>query len=104
MGILRREELLERLSNILNSVKTHDFQLVELEPHAKDGGVFVHFKYNASETDNAVENIQNSIREEVSKHGGIPSWSGWCKGDVWVVKGTPWKEVGGSPHFGEMTR
>lgn len=85
---------MERLSTILKSVKTHSFELVELEPHIKDGGVFVRFKYSAGEPGEALETIEKSVREEAEKRGGIPSWTGLAsRGDVWLVKGTPWREV-----------
>ncbi|KAF7974077.1 hypothetical protein HWV62_13499 [Athelia sp. TMB] len=93
IGIFHQEELLARLSAILKSVKTHEFEVVELEPHIKDGGVFVHFKYNAGEQREALETIEKSVREEAEKHGGIPSWTGLTNpGEVWLVKGTPWRE------------
>ena len=86
-------------------MKTHGFEVVELEPHIKDGGVFVHFKYNAGEQGEALETIEKSVREEAEKQGGIPSWTGLTKrGDVWLVKGTPWREVRACTIAGPLTR
>lgn len=93
IGIFREETLLTRLSNILSSVKIHDFQVVSLEPHQKDGGVFVQFTYNTGEPASALKSLQKTLREEAGKRGGMPSWIGMAKGDAWLVKGTPWKEV-----------
>ncbi|EGO21697.1 hypothetical protein SERLADRAFT_362954 [Serpula lacrymans var. lacrymans S7.9] len=92
IGIFREETLLERLEALLSSVKTHDFQVLFLEPHAKDGGVFVHFNYNASDPENALVSIENDLKQEALKHGGIPSWTGLGRGNIWLVKGRPWRE------------
>ena len=51
------------------------------------------FKYNASDPVSALDAIQKSVREAAVKHGGIPSWIELSKGDVWLVRGTPWREV-----------
>ncbi|EIW60623.1 uncharacterized protein TRAVEDRAFT_57812 [Trametes versicolor FP-101664 SS1] len=92
IGYAREETLLERLRGLLSPVKTHDFQVVSLEPHGKDGGVFVKFKYKASDSENALQTILQNIRENVHSHGGVPSWCGLPAGEVWLVKGTPWRE------------
>ncbi len=97
IGYAREDTLLERLRSLLSPVKTHDFQVVSLEPHGKDGGVFVKFKYKASDSDNALQTILHNIRENVHSHGGVPSWCGLPAGEVWLVKGTPWREV--CPHL-----
>ncbi|KIM87636.1 hypothetical protein PILCRDRAFT_815213 [Piloderma croceum F 1598] len=92
IGIFREEILLERLSSLLSFVKTHNFEVVSLETHQKDGGVFVRFKYSAVDSVSALDAIQKSAREAASKHGGIPSWIELSKGNVWLVRGTPWRE------------
>jgi hypothetical protein len=71
----------------------HNFEIVSLEPHHKDGGVFARFKYSASDPVSALDAIQKSLREAVAKHGGIPSWIEFARGNVWLVRGTPWREV-----------
>jgi hypothetical protein len=94
IGIFREEALLDRLSSLLSSVRTHNFETVSLEPHQKDGGVFVRFKYEtAGDSLPALGVIQKSVREAAAKHGGIPSWIEWSRGNVWLVRGSPWREV-----------
>lgn len=88
---------MESLKSILASVKTHDFRVVSLEPHVKDGGVFVKFQYSAGEPQSALETIASDLRDNVAHHGGIPSWSGLSSGNVWLVKGRPWREVAEIP-------
>lgn len=95
IGVLREETLLERLHKILDSVKAQDFHVVSLEPHPKDGGVFVKFQYrNQDGSDAALNAILQELKESTAKHGGIPSWIGLPTGSAWLVKGKPWKEVG----------
>jgi hypothetical protein len=83
---------LERLHERLETVKTHDFRVLELQPHQKDGGVFVRFAYNA-DNQNALETLQGDLRLEANKHGGLPSWSGLDHCNIWLVKGRPFVEV-----------
>ncbi|KAG5645040.1 hypothetical protein DXG03_007219 [Asterophora parasitica] len=92
IGILREEHLLGALRARLDSVKTYDFQVLSLEPHQKDGGVFVRFSYSASDPVAALKTIESQLTEEAEKHGGLPSWIGLTRGGVWLVKGTPWRE------------
>ncbi|KAH9901129.1 RNA12 protein-domain-containing protein [Cubamyces lactineus] len=92
IGYAREETLLERLRTLLSRVKAHDFQVVSLEPHGKDGGVFVKFKYNAQDRDGALQSILQDLRKSVHSHGGVPSWCGLPTGEVWLVKGKPWRE------------
>ncbi|KAJ8482266.1 hypothetical protein ONZ51_g5474 [Trametes cubensis] len=87
IGYAREETLLERLRSLLSRVKSHEFQVVSLEPHGKDGGVFVKFKYSAQERDSALQSILHELRESVHSHGGVPSWCGLSTGEVWLVKG-----------------
>ncbi|KAI0362726.1 exonuclease [Trametes cingulata] len=92
IGYAREESLLQRLRSLLSTVKTHDFQIVSLEPHSKDGGVFVKFTYSAKQKDAALDSILQSLRQSVHSRGGVPSWAGLPSGEVWLVKGTPWRE------------
>ena len=93
IGYAREDTLLERLRSLLSKVNTHGFEIVSLQPHIKDGGVFVKFRYSATDTDAAQETIVDNLRKHVHSHGGVPSWFGLPQGEVWLVKGTPWREV-----------
>lgn len=84
---------MERLHERLKTVKTHDFHILELQPHQKDGGVFVRFAYNPRDDQNALEALQKDLRLEADKHGGLPSWSGLNYCSIWLVKGSPFVEV-----------
>ncbi|KAI9067059.1 hypothetical protein FKP32DRAFT_1664487 [Trametes sanguinea] len=92
IGYAREETLLSRLRSLLSRVKSHDFQIVSVEPHGKDGGVFVKFKYNSKEDESALQSLLHDLRETVHSHGGVPSWCGLPTGEVWLVKGKPWRE------------
>jgi hypothetical protein len=93
IGIFREESLLSALKSRLETVRAHDFDVLSLESHQKDGGVFVRFSYSASDPEGALNTIESKVREEAAKRGGLPSWLGLGGGNVWVVKGTPWREV-----------
>ncbi len=88
----------------------HNFKPLELQPHPKDGGVFVRFSYDAGATSNdtqadlnidegrTLETLENDLREEVNKHGPLPSWLGPLDihsniRSLWLVKGVPWREA-----------
>ncbi|RDB21358.1 Mitochondrial escape protein 2 [Hypsizygus marmoreus] len=93
IGIFRQESLLTALKSRLESVKAHNFTVLTLESHLKDGGVFVRFSYDASDPNKALKTIEAQLKEEAAKHGGLPSWLGGINGgSIWVVKGTPWRE------------
>ncbi|KAF9459344.1 RNA12 protein-domain-containing protein [Collybia nuda] len=92
IGVFREESLLSALKSRLESVKAHNFNILSLEPHQKDGGVFVRFSYTASDPECALNTIESKVREETTKHGALPSWLGIGGGNVWLVKGTPWRE------------
>ncbi|KAG2149305.1 RNA12 protein-domain-containing protein [Suillus clintonianus] len=92
IGILREESLLERLRERLETVKTHEFHVHELQPYLKDGGVFVRFTYTARDHQNALEMLQTDLQLEATKHGGLPSWSGLNYCNIWLVKGEPFLE------------
>ena len=85
--------MLGEIQDLLSSVKTHDFQSLSVEPHVKDGGIFVRFSYTAGNSQTPLDDILKDLRSQVKKRGGVPSWSGRPKGEVWLVKGRPWREV-----------
>ena len=86
---MRQEELLDDLRSHLDKIKAHDFQLLKIEPYRKDGGVFVKFSYSPPAEGQC---LQTDIREDAAKHGPLPNWVHIPKGDIWVVKGSPWLE------------
>ena len=51
------------------------------------------FRYCAGDPVPALKAIQKSAREAAAKNGGIPSWMELARGDIWLVRGTPWREV-----------
>lgn len=111
IGIFRSDTLLDKLNYILNQVHTHNFRPLALEPHNKEGGVFVRFQYSLDKPDDrtssddlqrALETIQHDLREQTAKQGGVPNWCGLDSGNIWLVKGYPWREV--SPLFTHRTR
>ena len=93
VGYAREENLLERLRDLLSHVDTHGFQVQSLEPHNKDGGVFIKFTYKTAGSESTLQEILGSLRESIHSRGGVPSWVGLPSGDVWLVQGTPWREV-----------
>ncbi|KAI6151037.1 RNA12 protein-domain-containing protein [Pisolithus tinctorius] len=93
IGILREETLLDNLETRLSAVKTHGFKVLSLEPYPKDGGVFVRFSYISRESESAtMDTIESDLKDEIDRHGGMPSWLGLSQGSVWLVKGRPWRE------------
>ena len=78
---------------MLESIKAHDFQIVSIEPQLKDGGVFIKFSYSAGDPESALDTIMTDLRRTVDEEGGVPSWTGVNTGNVWLVKGKPWREV-----------
>ncbi|KAK0228223.1 RNA12 protein-domain-containing protein [Armillaria fumosa] len=91
IGFLREDGLVQSLRDRLSSVNVHGFRITSLEPHPKDGGVFVRFAYKA-DSENALESIEQDLKHKVQDHGGLPSWLGMSSGNVWMVKGIPWNE------------
>lgn len=94
-GQLREEDLLEHLSDVLSGVKTHDLRIVAIEPHQKDGGVFIKYEYLSppgSDGKKQVDDIIRDLRSNVQKKGGVPTWLGLPRGNIWEVKGRPWRE------------
>ena len=92
-GHLRQERLLATLSELISQVHTHGFKPVFIERIVKDGGVFVHFEYIPSQSEDVLSNIQSDLRSHVQSQGGVPSSAGLCRGNIWVVQGQPWREV-----------
>lgn len=100
IGILRQEHLLSILQTRLEQLSSvYDFKPLELEPQRKDGGVFVRFSYTPSPSKTLPDGgdplsaLQSALNEEANKHGGLPTWMGVGSGKLWVVRGSPWKEV-----------
>ncbi|KDQ33744.1 hypothetical protein PLEOSDRAFT_1033437 [Pleurotus ostreatus PC15] len=99
---LRQDMLLSELKDKLSRVQAHKFTILELEPHLKDGGVFVHFKYalpdrgeedlNTPQERRVLHEIERLLNEEAENAGGLPSWNGIRRGNVWLVQGSPWRE------------
>ena len=67
----------------------------------KDGGAFVKFKYmepaNVQDSDEPLEtpSFEGEIRKQVHDLGGVETWTGNKGGDIWLVRGKPWREVCG---------
>ncbi|KAI0060858.1 hypothetical protein BV25DRAFT_1839423 [Artomyces pyxidatus] len=91
-GRFRQEFVLESLTELISAVHSHDFKPLSFEPHEKDGGVYVRFEYTPSDNANVLLEIEYDIRTYVQSKGGIPSSAGLRRGDVWLVKGSPWRE------------
>lgn len=91
-GKLRQESLLDSLGNLISTVHTHGFNPISVEPHVKDGGVFVLFEYNPSQSEDVLSTIQSDLRNHVHSNGGVPSSAGIRRGNIWVVQGRPWRE------------
>jgi hypothetical protein len=91
IGVLRQEDLLIALQSRFDCLSSvNNFHPIEFQPQRKDGGVFVRFSYISEDEPSKIE---SSLREELAKHGALPSWLGLGHGTIWLVKGTPWKEV-----------
>ncbi|KIM49011.1 hypothetical protein M413DRAFT_438171 [Hebeloma cylindrosporum] len=95
IGILRQETLLNVLQTRLEQLSSvYDFKPLELQPQRKDGGVFVRFSYSPPYTPDG-DNwsaLQTTLGEEIRKHGPLPTWLGVGSGELWIVRGSPWKE------------
>jgi hypothetical protein len=118
IGLLRQEHVLSCLNSRLEQLSSvRDFKPLEMQPYPKDGGVFVRFSYtSASPTsvpshdahaDSPLEEIdglhaiERELKEEVNKHGPLPSWLGSFglnlrPSTLWLVRGVPWLEVNSS--------
>ncbi|KAF5391771.1 hypothetical protein D9757_001714 [Collybiopsis confluens] len=74
----QQESLVNNLKERFSTVTTHDMQVTNVDPHLKDGGVFVHFKYKATTQDDeiALKNIEESLKTRLKERGGITTWVG----------------------------
>ncbi|KAI0256515.1 RNA12 protein-domain-containing protein [Lactifluus subvellereus] len=91
-GKLRQEHLLDTLSEHISAVHTHGFKPISIEPHVKDGGIFVLFEYIPSQSEDVLQAIQSDLRNHFRSKGGVPSSAGIRRGNIWVVRGQPWRE------------
>jgi hypothetical protein len=92
------ERTVEALKLRLSNIKAHSFNVVDVRPYHKDGGVFVGFEFNASDPEAALETIKAEIKEEAKKLGGLPSWLDGVGAHFWLVEGEPWIEVNMGPN------
>jgi len=93
IGYLREDTLLTSVQRRLSAIKTHGFSVTSVEPHHKDGGVFVRFNYTASDEEGTLAAIEADVKQSIAERGGIQTWTGLRGGNAWLVKGKPWKEV-----------
>jgi hypothetical protein len=92
-GKLRQEYLIDTLSEHISKVHTHGFNPISIEPHEKDGGIFVLFEYTSPQSEDVLQAIQSDLRNHFQSRGGVPSSAGIRRGNIWVVRGQPWREV-----------
>jgi hypothetical protein len=92
IGYFFEDQLLRSLRTRLSDVKTHGLEITSIEAHQKEGGVFINFSYSAQDEQAALKEIEKDLNAEAGKKGGAPSWC-FRPGKVWLVQGTPWKEV-----------
>ena len=60
----------------------------------KEGGLFVRYRYqDLDDNGTAASVIEEQLRTSLADQGGIPSWANLDRGEVWAVKGNPWREV-----------
>lgn len=78
---------------MFKDVNKYGFRIISLEPQEKDGGVFIKFKYDSDNANVALEEIVSDLRDTAEQRGGVPSWVGLTRGNIWLVKGSPWREV-----------
>ncbi|KAG8884079.1 mitochondrial escape protein 2 [Tulasnella sp. 331] len=68
-----------RMKDLFSQIKLYNFNVVNVDPTPKDGGVFVNFTFTpkgdtlASKT---VDEIEAALRVKIDKDGGIPTWYG----------------------------
>jgi hypothetical protein len=55
--------------------------------------VYVKFEYSAEDNEAGLQAIEKDLREEILRKGGVPNWIGVGRGNIWLVKGTLWREV-----------
>lgn len=79
---------------MLSTSGVSNFSLVSLEPQMKEGGLFVRYRYqDLDDNGTAASVIEEQLRTSLADQGGIPSWANLDRGEVWAVKGNPWREV-----------
>lgn len=93
IAITRHDYVLHKLKSRLNALTIHHFQVLSLEPYMKDGGIFVQFQYSAAEPQQALDEIQRALANDIEQRGRFVSWLGFGRGNGSMVKGSPWKEV-----------
>jgi hypothetical protein len=108
------------LKQTLDKINTHGFRVESIEPRyaqglccqnvmlmkrrpyrIKDGGAFVKFKYTKRAEEAKAEgekpterpSLEADIKKQVKDAGGIRTWLGNATGEVWLVRGKPWREV-----------
>ncbi|THV08025.1 hypothetical protein K435DRAFT_825312 [Dendrothele bispora CBS 962.96] len=91
IGNLRAEPLLTSLKQSLSAVKEQNFQVLSLDPHPKDGGVFVRFEYD-SDSEEALRRIREAIEKQLTNNAQVTSWWSRRLNKVWTVRGNPWPE------------
>ncbi|KAG8978336.1 mitochondrial escape protein 2, partial [Tulasnella sp. 427] len=83
------------IKDIFSKVNLYDFKVLNVEATPKDGGVFVNFGFNPPPNLNskdAVKAIEDELRREINRRGGISAWHELGKADFHRVKGRPWNE------------
>lgn len=94
IGIIRQDHLTEVIRSMLSTSGVPNFSLISLEPHLKEGGLFVRYRYQDFDGGETAANvIEEHLRTSLADQGGIPSWANLDRSDVWAVKGNPWREV-----------
>ena len=72
IGIFREEYLLQKLRNILESISTHSFRVLSIEPQHKDGGVFIKFAYQ-EQSQSVLADIDNDLHVVRDAKCGFPT-------------------------------
>ncbi|KAG8833407.1 mitochondrial escape protein 2 [Serendipita sp. 399] len=90
--------VISSLEETLNQITLPGFRVEKLESRIKDGGAFVKFKYmqvtkkNGDEQPLDTPSLEDELKRQIHALGGIRTWIGNHAGDVWLVRGKPWKE------------
>ncbi|KIY67682.1 exonuclease [Cylindrobasidium torrendii FP15055 ss-10] len=90
VGFFLQDSLVQKVESTLSAYKSHGFKVESIEPHQKDGGVFVKFSYVASEQVDA-QTIERELQQALQRKS-MPTWLGTPGGRPWLVKGGPWIE------------
>ncbi|EJT98381.1 hypothetical protein DACRYDRAFT_96567, partial [Dacryopinax primogenitus] len=94
---VEKEDIIDQITALINDCTAHNFQVLEVDAAQKDGGVFVHFQYDApaqgrGDDFERLKEIEQGVRDEVDRRGGLPTWKRIGMGHVWLVRGKPWRE------------